>query len=161
MKSCAGTHSGSHANLSRLQNTQRRSWKKGKELDWSGETWREIEQMLLNYAIPVFSTVASWSLPFPWHCRRLLGRLFFLPEEHSTNAGTSKIEHDLIKAIAGEIWSAPITLMIHNASVGQFMNHMLKTDGPVFISLPLLLFLLVNVVFGSSHTNLKQELSQF
>lgn len=104
--------------------------------------------MPLNYAIPVFSTVASWSLPFLWHCRRLLGRLLFLPEERSTNAGTSKIEHNLIKAIAGEIWSAPITPMTHNASVGQIMNHMLKTDGLVFISLPLLLLYSKMLFFG-------------
>lgn len=90
--------------------------------------------MPLNYAIPVFPTAASPSLPFPWHRRRLLGRLLFLPEEHSTNAGTSKIEHDLIKAIAGEIWSAPTAPMTHNASVYGIVNHMSKTDGLVFIS---------------------------
>lgn len=90
--------------------------------------------MPLNYAIPVFPTAASPSLPFPWHRRRLLGRLLFLPEEHSTNAGTSKIGHDLIKAIAGEIRSAPTAPMTHNASVCRVMNHMLKTDGLVFIS---------------------------
>lgn len=90
--------------------------------------------MPLNYAIPVFPTAASPSLPFPWHRRRLLGRLLFLPEELSTNAGTSKIGHDLIKAIAGEIRSAPTAPMTHNASVYRIMNHMLKTDGLVFIS---------------------------
>lgn len=102
--------------------------------------------MPLNYAIPVFPTAASPSLPFPWHRRRLLGRLLFLPEEHSTNAGTSKIEHDLIKAIAGEIWSAPTAPMTHNASVYGITNHMLKTDGLVFIS-PSSAFLLINVFF--------------
>lgn len=125
----AGTHSGSHGKLSRLQRTERE--KKLKREKW---TERENEQMPLNYAIPVFPTAASPSLPFPWHRRRLLGRLLFLPEEHSTNAGTSKIGHDLIKAIAGEIRSAPTAPMTHNASVYRIMNHMLKTDGLVFIS---------------------------
>lgn len=65
----------------------------GNKTDWMGKREKDNAE-LCNFSVP--TTASRLRLIFPWHCRRLLGTPLSLWGILFMNAGTSKIEHDLI-----------------------------------------------------------------